>query len=61
MSPKIGRPHADNPRRKKIETRMSTEELEMLDYCCRETGKTRSEIVREGIAETYAKLRKLKN
>jgi len=38
---------------------MSEEELKKLDHCCEVTGKSRSEIVREGIEIIYAKLDKL--
>ena len=59
MSPKTGRPISDNPRQMRVETKMTVQELEKLDYCCKITGKTRSEIVREGIDVVYAKLSKL--
>lgn len=39
---------------------MSKEELEKLDYCCKLTGKTRSEIIREGVDIVYARLNKIK-
>ena len=60
MSPKTGRPLSDNVRNAKVETKMSKDELEKLNYCCKVTGKTRAEIVREGIDKVYAKLNKLK-
>lgn len=56
MSPKTGRPHSDNPRQMRVETKMTTAELEKLDYCCKVSGKSRSEIIREGISTVYAKL-----
>ncbi|MCL2563248.1 MAG: ribbon-helix-helix protein, CopG family [Oscillospiraceae bacterium] len=37
---------------------MTKDELEKLDYCCRETGKSRSEVVRAGIEKIYASLKK---
>ena len=55
MSPKTGRPHSDNPRQMRVETKMTTAELERLDYCCKVSGKSRSEIIREGIDVVYAK------
>lgn len=61
MSPRTGRPHSDNPKHVRVETRMTTEELEKLEYCCRVTGKSRSEIVREGIDVVYTKLHSLEN
>ena len=59
MSPKMGRPYSDNPKQMRVETRMTKEELEKLDYCCRVTGKSRSKIVREGIDVIYTKLHNL--
>lgn len=61
MSPKTGRPHSDNPKHVRVETRMSTEDFEKLEYCCKITGKSRSEIIREGIDIVYAKLNSLEN
>ena len=55
----MGRPISDNPRQMRVETKMTVHELEKLDYCCKVTGKTRSEIVREGIDVVYTKLNKL--
>lgn len=58
MSPRTGRPPSDDPRQKKVETRMTKEELEKLDFCCRATGKSRSEVIRAGIDVIYARLEK---
>lgn len=57
MSPRTGRP-TNNPKKGRFEIRTSEEEEEMLNYCCEKTGKTRTEIVREGIREVYKKLKK---
>ena len=35
---------------------MNVEELEKLDFCCEKTGKTRSEIIRDGVDRIYAEL-----
>ncbi len=56
MSPKTGRPHSENPRQMRVETKMTATELEKLDYCCTVSGKNRSEIIREGIDTIYATL-----
>ena len=56
LSPKTGTPISINPRQMRVETKMTIDELEKLDYCCKISGKTRSEIVREGIDNTYTKL-----
>ena len=59
MSPRTGRPPTGNARQTKVETRMTKEEIEKLDFCCKATGKSRSEIVRDGIDVIYAKLNNL--
>lgn len=56
MSPK-GRP-TDNPKTRRFEIRISEDEIKMLDYCCKETGKNRSDIVRLGIKKVYEILKK---
>jgi len=38
---------------------MTADELKKLDECCRVTGKSRSEVIREGIDIVYANLYKL--
>lgn len=38
--------------------RMSDTDIEMLEYCCKVTGRSRSDIIREGIREVHAKLKK---
>ena len=59
MSPRTGRPISENPRQMRVETKMTKEELEKLDFCCRVSEQSRSEIVRKGIDVVYAKLIKL--
>lgn len=59
MSPRTGRPPSGNARKKKVETRMSKEELEKLDYCCEKIQMSRSEVIRAGIDGIYTSLRKL--
>jgi predicted DNA-binding protein len=59
LSRRAGRPQAEDPKRNKIEIRLSDEELDRLLYCCRVTQKTKSGIIRDGIDEIYAKLKLL--
>ena len=56
MSPK-GRP-TDNPKKGRFEIRTSEEEEAMLEYCCKVTGKKRTDIVRIGIKKVYEELKK---
>jgi len=57
MSSKMGRP-TQSPKNDTIKVRMSNEDIEKLDYCCQMTGKTKSQIIREGIDEVYNQLKK---
>lgn len=57
MNPRTGRPPKGDSRSNRIITRMSPDETEKLDYCCETTGKSRSEIIREGIDKIYQELR----
>ena len=57
MSPRTGRP-TDNPKKHETRIRMSDEDVKILEYCCKVTGKTKADIIREGIREVYAKIKK---
>lgn len=60
MSSRIGRPPSDNPKSSRVEIRMTPEEEEKLDYCCKVSGKSRSEVAREGIQIMYNRLCRLR-
>ena len=57
MSPRTGRP-TENPKKHETRIRMSDEDIEILKCCCEITGKTKADIIREGIREVYAKVKK---
>jgi predicted DNA-binding protein len=57
MSPRTGRP-TDNPKKHETRIRMSDEDVAMLEYCAKATGKSKSDIIREGIREVYNKIKK---
>lgn len=57
MALRTGRP-TDNPKRHDTRIRMSDKDVEMLEYCCKVTGKTRADIIREGIRKVYQELKK---
>lgn len=57
MSPRTGRP-TDNPKTLNTRIRMSKEDIDKLEYCCKKTGKLKSEIIREGIDKVYKELKK---
>lgn len=58
MSPRTGRPPSKDPKKHETRIRMSDEDVEILEYCCRITGKSKADIIREGIREVYAKIKK---
>ena len=58
MVAKAGRPASDNPKDYMLRVRLDRETLERLDECCEATGKSRSEVVREGIREQHKKIKK---
>jgi len=58
LSPRTGRPPSGNARQQKVETRMTKDELEKLDYCCKITKMSRSEIIRTGIDLVYNNIKK---
>lgn len=58
MSPRTGRPPVENPKRHETRIRMSDEELAILEACCKATGKTKADVIREGIRKVYAQIQK---
>ncbi len=56
-SPRTGRPTTD-PKKHETRIRMSDEDVRLLEYCVKETGLTKTKIIRQGIREVYAKLKK---
>ena len=55
MSPRTGRP-TDDPKRTTTTLRLSDEDNKKLSYCCEQTGKSKSEIIRAGIDRIYGEL-----
>ncbi|MCM1509082.1 MAG: hypothetical protein NC177_18380 [Ruminococcus flavefaciens] len=55
MSPRTGRP-TDDPKTLSTRIRLSAEDVEMLEYCANKTGKTKAEIIRQGIRVIYESL-----
>lgn len=45
----MGRPLSDNPRNHKLFIRLTDKENEDLEKCCDITGKSKAELVREGL------------
>lgn len=55
---KKGTKLTDNPKDYMLRVRMDAETLKELDVCCEKENLSRSEIVRKGIKEQYAKIKK---
>lgn len=52
MRKKIGRP-TDNPKDAQMPVRLSSDEIEKLEYCSQKTGKSKAEIIRIGINKVW--------
>jgi len=52
----MGRPTTD-PKTLSTRIRLSQNDIEKLEYCCKQTGKTKAEIIREGIQKVYGELK----
>lgn len=50
----MGRPTTD-PKTHETRIRMSDKDIEKLDLCCKFFGLTKTEVIRRGIDEMYAK------
>lgn len=53
MTPRTGRPPSDDPKQNQYRVRLTDDELKMLDFCRSKTGKSKAEIIREGIKKVY--------
>lgn len=49
MSPRTGRPKAENPKNIQLKIRADKQTIQDLDYCCKKLDKTRSDVIRMGI------------
>ncbi len=49
MSPRTGRPKAENPKNIQLKIRADKQTIRDLDYCCEKLDKTRSDVIRMGI------------
>lgn len=55
---KKGTKLTDNPKDYMLRVRLDEATVEKLDSICKEEGKNRSEVVRDGIEQRYQKLKK---
>lgn len=57
MSPRTGRPKADNPKKNQTRIRMTDEEVEKLEFCCKKTGLNKTEVIVRGIEKVYEEVK----
>ena len=55
---RTGRPTTDPRGTNRTGVRLTESDMEKLKYCVEETGKTKTEIIREGIDLVYQKVKK---
>lgn len=55
---KMGRPKTENPRNKRLEIRLTEEELNKINNCSNLLGKTRTDTILEGIKKLEVELNK---
>lgn len=58
MSPRTGRPKADNPRGKQLGVRFNADELHRLDKVAEHFNETRVESIRRGVEKLYSEIKK---
>lgn len=61
MSPRTGRPKAENPKKEQIGARLDVETVRKLDKTVDLTNSTRSEVIRHGIDMAYDEATKPQN
>lgn len=52
VSPRTGRP-TDEPKKTRLELRLSDHDAEKLDFCCKALGFSKAEVIRRGIDRVY--------
>ena len=58
MSPRTGRPKAENPKDIQLKIRADKQTIEDLDFCCEKLDKTRSDTIRLGIQKVRSEVEK---
>jgi len=57
VSPRTGRP-TENPKQHRESFRLSDSDIQMLEFCVKETGMTKTDIIRKGINSVYQEITK---
>ena len=58
MSPRTGRPKAENPKNIQVKFLADKETVAELNFCCEKLNKTKSDIIRIGIQKVKAEAEK---
>ena len=58
MSPRTGRPKAENPKNIQVKFLADRETIANLNFCCEKLSKTKSDIIRMGIQKVKAEVEK---
>nr|DAV22797.1 MAG TPA: hypothetical protein [Caudoviricetes sp.] len=58
MSPRTGRPKAENPKNIQVKFLADKETVADLNFCCEKLNKTKSDIIRIGIQKVKAEAEK---
>ena len=58
VSPRTGRPKAENPKDIQLKIRADKSTINDLDFCCAKLNKTRSDVIRLGIQKVKAEAEK---
>lgn len=58
MSPRTGRPKAENPKNIQVKFLVDKETVADLNFCCEKLNKTKSDIIRIGIQKVKAEAEK---
>lgn len=58
MSPATGRPPSKDPKRNDTRIRLTDSEAEKLNFCSKETGLTKADVIRKGIDMVYKEVTK---
>lgn len=57
MSPRTGRP-TENPKQHRESFRLSDEDMRKIEFCMKETGMSKTDIIRKGIDLVYMQIKK---
>lgn len=58
MSPRTGRPKAENPKNIQVKFLADKKTWDDLNLCCKELGKSKSDVIRLGIQKVTAEVKK---